>query len=223
MPSLSLGHLARGAAAAQLCGRRTQQRADNAAQELRRRIAQRADNAAQELPRRIVQHAYNAAWSCTAARRSRDYGPLLVPAWHDTRRGGPQAPRRAGGEQGAPRCAAILAVHPAERWASSSTPGWRRTLLVVPRSSLRRDSRCAATLVEPAKQQDDELETLLNALRALDALNALKARWPGGPLRRLPRPYLALFKKDVEIGDPTAKASWASEAAAGSLRSGGDS
>ena len=102
-------------------------------------------------------------------------------------------------------------------------------LLAVPRSSLRRDSRCAATLVEPAKQQDDGLETLLNALRALDALNALnalsalKARWPGGPLRRLPRPYLALFKKDVEIGDPTAKASWASEAAAGSLRSGGDS
>ena len=103
-------------------------------------------------------------------------------------------------------------------------------LLAVPRSSLRRDSRCAATLVEPAKQQDDELETLLNALRALEALNALKARWPGGPLRRLPRPYLALFKKDVEIGDPTAKASWASErqpqfeaSAAGSLRSGGDS
>ena len=106
-------------------------------------------------------------------------------------------------------------------------------LLAVPRSSLRRDSRCAATLVEPAKQQDDGLETLLNALRALDALNALsalKARWPGGPLRRLPRPYLALFKKDVEIGDPTAKASWASErqpqfeaSAAGSLRSGGDS
>ena len=103
-------------------------------------------------------------------------------------------------------------------------------LLAVPRSSLRHDSHCAATLVEPAKQQDDELETLLNALRALEALNALKARWPGGPLRRLPRPYLALFKKDVEIGDPTAKASWASErqpqfeaSAAGSLRSGGDS
>ena len=103
-------------------------------------------------------------------------------------------------------------------------------LLAVPRPSLRRDSRCPATLVEPAKQQDDELETLLNALRALEALNALKARWPGGPLRRLPRPYLALFRTDVEIGDPTAKASWASErqpqfeaSAAGSLRSGGDS
>ena len=210
--------MARGAAAAQLCGRRIQQRADNAAQELRRRIAQRADNAAQELPRRIVQHADNAAWSCTAARRSRDYGPLLVSCQAGTRwSGGPRAPRRAGGEQGAPRCAAILAAHPAERWASSSTPGWRRTLLAVPQSSLRRDSRCAATLVEPAKQQDDELETLLNAL------NALKARWPEGPLRRLPRPYRALFKKDVEIGDPTAKASWASEAAAGSRRSGGDS
>ena len=69
----------------------------------------------------------------------------------------------------------------------------------------------------------------LKAADGLDKLlNALKARWPEGPLRRLPRLYRALFKeiqyragdsvgpvfadfeharKDVELGDPTVKVS----------------
>ena len=110
------------------------------------------------------------------------------------------------------------------RLAEAYTAGLEenKVLLAAPRlwSNLRGEAHAAVEKLPAADlKQDDGLETLLNAL---------KARWPEGPLRRLPRLYLALFKeiqyrpgdsvgpvfadlersrKDVEIGDPTVRVS----------------
>jgi hypothetical protein len=135
-----------GAAAAQWCGRRIQPHAD------RRRRRRRCP---------CISAARRCGDPETTARSSIvgffNDQPIdnRVPNWDgtggavglelDQARGGVH--RRAGGEQGAPRCAATLG------------------------------------------------ETLLNAL------NALKARWPEGPLRRLPRPYRAQLLAGTVGGD----------------------